>query len=225
MQSLSVRRNPQNLNVRQFLKALDKAVSIDYNYAMLFISIETYLLITLVAIVAVQYAFALLCLVKLAYMDIGKREYVLWNLLILLVFFIGGIIFLVYYYKKGKDRCIKPYEASEQQSNADSTPSVEDSAVVGNAAAAETTEPQNNDVENDAEAPNEQSVEQPDSEEAELESAEEKAEIDSATGNAEQVAPESVEQVAPVIDAKKPAPKKPRAAKKPVVKTTDDKEE
>ncbi|MCH5162179.1 MAG: hypothetical protein J1G38_01665 [Clostridiales bacterium] len=72
-------------------------------------ALEPYVVVILIVIVALQYAFALFCLLKLAYLDITKREYVLWNLFILLVFFIGDIAFLVYYYKKGKEKTIPPY--------------------------------------------------------------------------------------------------------------------
>ncbi len=72
-------------------------------------ALQTPIVVAIIIVVAVQYAFALFCLLKLAYLDISKREYVLWNLFILLVFFIGGIAFLVYYYKKGKAKRIPPY--------------------------------------------------------------------------------------------------------------------
>ncbi|MCM1367680.1 MAG: hypothetical protein NC184_02570 [Roseburia sp.] len=64
----------------------------------MFLSLQKSIEITLIALVAVQYAIALFCLLKLAYFDVSKREYVLWNLLIMLVFFIGSGVFLVYYY-------------------------------------------------------------------------------------------------------------------------------
>ncbi len=69
-------------------------------------AIEPYIVVTLIIIIAVQYAIALFCLLKLAYLDIDKRTYVLWNLFILLVFFIGDIAFLIYYYKVGKNNRI-----------------------------------------------------------------------------------------------------------------------
>lgn len=72
-------------------------------------ALQTPVVVAIIIVVAVQYAFALFCLLKLAYLDISKRDYVLWNLFILLVFFIGGIAFLVYYYKVGKNKRIPPY--------------------------------------------------------------------------------------------------------------------
>ncbi|MDE7464082.1 MAG: hypothetical protein K2M48_03540, partial [Clostridiales bacterium] len=62
-------------------------------------ALEPYAVVIIIVVVALQYAFALFCLLKLAYLDISKREYALWNLLILLVFFIGDIAFLIYYFK------------------------------------------------------------------------------------------------------------------------------
>ena len=69
-------------------------------------AVGTGIIATVIAIIAVQYAFAVFCLLKLAYLDVSKREYVLWNLCILIVFIIGEIAFLVYYYKVGKNKVI-----------------------------------------------------------------------------------------------------------------------
>ena len=72
-------------------------------------ALQPYVVVIIIAIVAVQYAIALFCLLKLAYLDISKREYVLWNLFILIVVFVGDIAFLIYYYKVGKNKRIPPY--------------------------------------------------------------------------------------------------------------------
>ncbi|MCH5156028.1 MAG: hypothetical protein J1F69_05410 [Clostridiales bacterium] len=53
----------------------------------------------IIAVVLLQYGFAVYCLLKLAYMDLSRNMYILWNLFILIVFFIGGAVFLVYYFK------------------------------------------------------------------------------------------------------------------------------
>ena len=74
------------------------------------LGLPTYAVVIIIAVVAVQYAFALFCLLKLAFLDITKKEYVLWNLLILIVFFIGGIAFLIYYYKVKDTKRIEPYK-------------------------------------------------------------------------------------------------------------------
>lgn len=58
----------------------------------------------MIPIILLQYGFAIFCLLKLAYLDINKKEYALWNLLILTVFFIGGAVFLAYYGKHPEKR-------------------------------------------------------------------------------------------------------------------------
>lgn len=81
----------------------------------MFISaMQTYAVVIIIAAIAVQYAFALFCLLKLAYLDITKKEYVLWNLFILIVFFIGGIAFLVYYSKVKDTKSIKAADKVER---------------------------------------------------------------------------------------------------------------
>lgn len=77
---------------------------------MLLNAVQPYAVGIIVAVVVVQYAFAIFCLLKLAYLDIPKKQYVLWNLLILLVFFIGGAAFLIYYYKVKDEKTIPPFE-------------------------------------------------------------------------------------------------------------------
>ena len=102
----------------------------------MFISaLQTPVVVAIIIVIAVQYAFALFCLLKLAYLDITKREYVLWNLFILLVFFIGGIAFLVYYYKVGKDKRIPPYvpESDKAGEDAESAQGETESAETDNA--------------------------------------------------------------------------------------------
>ena len=102
----------------------------------MFISaLQTPVVVAIIIVIAVQYAFALFCLLKLAYLDITKREYVLWNLFILLVFFIGGIAFLVYYYKVGKDKRIPPYvpEADKAGEDVESAQGETESAETDNA--------------------------------------------------------------------------------------------
>ncbi len=75
---------------------------------MMFLSaVESFVIWIVVPIIVVQYAFAVFCLLKLAYFDVSKKEYIGWNLLILIVFFIGGIAFLIYYFKH-PDKRVKP---------------------------------------------------------------------------------------------------------------------
>lgn len=84
---------------------------------MSFLCLPTYAVITIIAVVLVQYAFALFCLLKLAFLDISKKEYVLWNLFILLVFFIGDIAFLIYWFKVKDKKTIPPYTPPQAQSD------------------------------------------------------------------------------------------------------------
>lgn len=79
-----------------------------YNLNMFFGALQPFVAAIIIAVIAVQYAFALFCLLKLAYLDISKKEYVLWNLFILIVFFVGGIAFLVYYYKVKDEKRVVP---------------------------------------------------------------------------------------------------------------------
>lgn len=72
-------------------------------------ALQPYVVGIIIAIVAVQYAIATFCLLKLAYLDISKREYVLWNLFILLVFFVGDAVFLAYYFRVKDTKKIPPY--------------------------------------------------------------------------------------------------------------------
>lgn len=62
-------------------------------------ALQPYVVFIIIAVVLVQYGFAIYCLLKLAYMNLSKNHYILWNLFILIVFFIGGAVFLVYYFK------------------------------------------------------------------------------------------------------------------------------
>ena len=79
-------------------------------------SVQAYIILPIIAVVVLQYAFALFCLMKLAYLDISRKNYILWNVFILLVFFIGGAVFLVYYYKHPEKLIPKtPENASERQ--------------------------------------------------------------------------------------------------------------
>ena len=75
-------------------------------------ALQAYVVFIIIAVVMVQYGFAIFCLLKLAYMDLSRNYYILWNLFILIVFLIGGAVFLVYYYKHPELR-IKPVPTAE----------------------------------------------------------------------------------------------------------------
>lgn len=47
---------------------------------------------------AAQYALAIFCLTRLAFCNISIKKYMVWNLVCLVVFFVGSAVFLVYYY-------------------------------------------------------------------------------------------------------------------------------
>ena len=80
-------------------------------------ALQPYVVLIIIAVVMVQYGFAIFCLLKLAYMNLSKNYYILWNLFILIVFFIGGAVFLVYYSKHPELRIPKsvpPPENAEE---------------------------------------------------------------------------------------------------------------
>ena len=86
-----------------------------YNFGMLIGAVSSKLIVgIIIAIVIVQYGLALFCLLKLAYLDLTKKEYVLWNVFILIVFFIGDIAFLIYYGKVKDTKRIPPYVPEEK---------------------------------------------------------------------------------------------------------------
>ena len=101
-------------------------------------ALQPYVVLIIIAAVLLQYAFAVFCLLKLAYMDFDKKKYILWNLFILIVFYIGGVVFLVYYNKHPELRIAKDAPA-ENKEGADEQKQ-EDSA--------EADEPQRADTEN-----------------------------------------------------------------------------
>ena len=105
---------------------------------MFLCALQTSAVIAIIAVIAVQYAFALFCLLKLAYLDITKKEYVLWNLFILIVFFIGGIAFLIYYFKVKDKKAIKPVTDQKPEEIADA-----ENAETNEPAAAEAQESEN----------------------------------------------------------------------------------
>lgn len=82
-------------------------------------ALQGYVVFIIIAVVMLQYAFAVFCLLKLAYLDLSKQHYFLWNLFILIVFFIGGIVFLVYYSKHPELRI--PKDALPEENKAEKT--------------------------------------------------------------------------------------------------------
>lgn len=76
-------------------------------------ALQAYVVFIIIAVVLVQYAFAVFCLLKLAYMDIDRTHYILWNVFILIVFFIGCGVFLVYYSRHPELRISKDAPAPQ----------------------------------------------------------------------------------------------------------------
>lgn len=91
-------------------------------------ALQAYVVFIIIAVVLVQYAFAVFCLLKLAYMDISRNRYILWNVFILIVFFIGCAVFLVYYGRHPELRISKEVVPPEQTENVEQEK--EQSAVV-----------------------------------------------------------------------------------------------
>lgn len=96
----------------------------------MFLSLEFPIVISLIAVIVVQYGFAVFCLVKLAYLDLPRKTYILWNVFILLAFFVGGIVFLIYYARGGKDKRIEmnASQVIETDETADDTAETVESA-------------------------------------------------------------------------------------------------
>ncbi len=96
----------------------------------MFLSLEQPIVISLIAVIAVQYAFATFCLMKLATLDLSRKNYILWNVFILLVFFVGDIAFLIYYFKAGKSKRIPDFvptsDVAEQKPDPDGEETIDD---------------------------------------------------------------------------------------------------
>ena len=94
-------------------------------------AIQPYVVAIIIVLIVLQYAFALFCLLKLAYFDVSRRDYILWNLFILIGIFVGGITFLVYYYKHPeklipKTPTEKIEDAPTEQTEAEEAPQKEE---------------------------------------------------------------------------------------------------
>ena len=88
---------------------------------MILSAMQPYVVFIVIAVVMVQYGFAIYCLLKLAYMNLSRNHYILWNLFILIVFFIGGAVFLVYYFKHPELRikATPTTESAQEQTQGD----------------------------------------------------------------------------------------------------------
>ncbi|HEY8444240.1 MAG TPA: hypothetical protein VIL24_05540 [Clostridia bacterium] len=61
-------------------------------------------IIIAVAIVAIQYVLALIAFVKISKTELTLKKLLIFNFLIVFVFYIGPIIAIVYAHKKGKEK-------------------------------------------------------------------------------------------------------------------------
>ncbi|MDE5593361.1 MAG: hypothetical protein K2I75_05450 [Clostridiales bacterium] len=121
-------------------------------------ALQPYVVLIIIAAVLLQYAFAVFCLLKLAYMDFDKKKYILWNLLILIVFYIGGVVFLVYYNKHPELRISK--EAPTENNDGATDEQKEDNA--------EDDEPQSADEQKQEDTAEQEQPAEPQSENAEV---------------------------------------------------------
>ena len=113
-------------------------------------AVQPYIVAIIIAVIVVQYAFALFCLLKLAYLDIDKKYYILWNVFILIVFFIGGAVFLVYYYKHPELKLsnaptAEQAEQAQQSEQAEQTDSAQNAETPNNEQGEEAEEHSEND--------------------------------------------------------------------------------
>lgn len=115
------------------------------------LSLQTYVSVILIVVIVLQYAFALICLLKLAYFDVPKTHYILWNLFILIVFFIGGIAFLIYYYMH-PDKHIAPATDAALPDQADAAENAEQADAAENAEQTAAPEAASEQADNDGEA-------------------------------------------------------------------------
>ncbi|MDE6201750.1 MAG: hypothetical protein K2M47_07770 [Clostridiales bacterium] len=108
---------------------------------MFLCTLQPYVVFIIIAAVLLQYAFAVFCLLKLAYTDLDKKRYILWNLFILIVFYIGGVVFLVYYSKHPELRISKDVptenkdggDEQKQEEKAEDQPAAPESEKADNA--------------------------------------------------------------------------------------------
>lgn len=67
-------------------------------YSVMLIGGSLTVWLIVIPLFAAQYALAIFCLTRLAYCKMSVAKYVVWNIFILLVFFVGSGVFLVYYF-------------------------------------------------------------------------------------------------------------------------------
>ena len=75
------------------------------------------LLAVLVPLILLQYGLSLFCLVRLVFLDLPKKKFIIWNFFILIVVGIGVITFFVCYFKF-RDK-VFPKRQPEENSSTD----------------------------------------------------------------------------------------------------------
>lgn len=105
-------------------KIVDKTCDIVYNTSMFIsaVSLGWQVVIPIVVCVIVQMPIAMFCLYKLARVDQPLSRYILWNIFIIVVFFIGDAVFLIYYYKSKNVKLIDMTPVASASGEAEGAP-------------------------------------------------------------------------------------------------------
>lgn len=87
-------------------------------------------LVVLLPLVVAQYVLAIFALTRLAMCRLPAKKYVVWNIAIVLAFFVGSIVFLCYYYGKRRTQALAE-EAAEEAARRDNAAAAGDGADGG----------------------------------------------------------------------------------------------
>lgn len=132
-------------------KIVDKTCDMGYNTSMFIsaVSLGWQVVIPIIVCVIVQMPIAMFCLYKLARVDQPLSRYILWNIFIIVVFFIGDAVFLIYYYKSKNIKLIDMTPVANANGtaetaleNSDKETERENGDVIDSAAAVDTREAQ-----------------------------------------------------------------------------------
>lgn len=84
-------------------------------------------LVVLLPLVVAQYVLAIFALTRLAMCRLPAKKYVVWNIAIVLAFFVGSIVFLCYYYGKRRAQALAE-DAAEEAARRDNAAAAGDGA-------------------------------------------------------------------------------------------------
>ena len=70
-------------------------------------------LAVLLPLVVAQYALAVFALTRLALCRLPAKKYIVWNIAVVLAFFVGPIVFLCYYYGRRRAQALAEEEKEE----------------------------------------------------------------------------------------------------------------